>query len=201
MKDSNVFGNFSDNYDFLKGALEFKKSLESSSINEMQCGKIDVRGLKKFNDGLFKNLIERINLKLGFGLYVSEEDYEKWVKGNESFIFKEFRFDYILVVKEGEFNFFHYGPSGLNEIRPSSFKHNENLSFCEGVYCFNADEHEPVELRKGSSLYKGHYVGKYAECVCDFVTDDDLVKDSGNSKEYVLLTEENVKVNEFKRGV
>lgn len=153
----------------------------------------------QFSDNLpSKEIIDSINLKLGFGLYVTEEDYNKWIKGNESYIFKKFRFEWILVVKEGELDFYHYGPSGLDEIRPSTFEYNENLSFCEGVYCFNANEHEPVELRKDTSLYKGHYVGKYVECVCDFVTEDDLVKDSGNSKEYVLLTDVPVKVEEVK---
>lgn len=144
-----------------------------------------------------EEIIESINLKLGFGLYVTEEDYNKWVKGNEKYIFDKFRFEWILLVKEGEISFYHYGPSNLEEIRPSTFEFNENLSFCEGVYCFNVDTHKPITPNEGYFLYNGKYVGKYVECVCDFVSDD-LPKDSGSSKEYVLLTDKPVKVSVFK---
>ena len=91
-----------------------------------------------------KEVIDSINLKLGFGLYATEENYNKWVKGNEKYIFDKFRFEWVLLVKEGELNFYHYGPINLKEIRPSTFEYNENLSFCEGVYCFNVDSHKPI---------------------------------------------------------
>lgn len=141
-----------------------------------------------------KELLDSIDLKLGFGLYVTEEDYENYVKGNELYVGLNLQYGYVLVVKEGTLNFYHYGPVGLTDINPSTFKDNENLSFCEGIYCYNADTHIPVSFNDKTSLYKGTYSGKYVECVFDIDGEEGFEKDSGNTKEYVLLTKSKVSV-------
>ena len=143
---------------------------------------------------LTKELAESIDLKLGFGLYVTEENYEKYVKGNEAFFGDKLRYGYILVVREGEFRFLHYGPIGLNSLKPSTFKENSNLSFCEGIYCYNADTHKPVKVSNNTAIYTGTFSGKYAECVFDLDGEEGYEKDSGNTKEYVLLTDKSIKV-------
>lgn len=144
-----------------------------------------------------KEFIDSINLKLGFGLYVTEGDYYKYVKGNEQLIARDFHYGYILVVKSGKLDFYHYGPFGLKEIKPSKFNNNENLSFCEGIYCFSQELHKPVPIKEGWSLYYGSYTGSYVECVCDMETDGELYKDYGPSKEFVLLSDNPVKVSVY----
>lgn len=144
-----------------------------------------------------KEFIDSINLNLGYGLYVTEKDYDKYVRGNEVLIARDFHYGYILLVKTGRLDFYHYGPKGLKEINPSKFEFNDNLSFCEGVYCFNQKLHKPVPIKEGWSLYYGSYEGSYVECVCDMCTDGELFKDHGPSKEYVLLTNSPVKVSVY----
>ena len=134
------------------------------------------------------------SIHLGYdgGLYVTEEDYLKYVKGNELHFGINLRYGYICVVREGAFKFCHYGPAGLKNIRPSTYEYNDNLTLCEGVYCFNAMLHEPVKCKDGIVLYYGTYKGKYAECVFDCDPDPGFDKDRGSTKEFVLLTKEPV---------
>lgn len=140
----------------------------------------------------YEAVAKSINLGYDGGLYVTEEDYLKYVKGNELYFGINLRYGYICVVREGEFKFCHYGPAGLKNIRPSTYEYNDNLTLCEGVYCFNAMLHEPVELKDNTNLYYGVYNGKYAECVFDCDPDPGFYKDRGSTKEFVLLTKEPV---------
>lgn len=142
-----------------------------------------------------KEFAESINLKLGYGLYVTEEDYEKYVKGHESRFAWELNYGYVCVVREGRFEFCHYGPSGLTEIKPSTFEENDNLCLCEGVYCFSSDLHNPSSLNPGDALYYGVYEGKYVECVFDGECEEGFEKDTGSTKEFVLLTKEPIKIS------
>lgn len=83
---------------------------------------------------------------------------------------------------------------GLNSLKPSTFKENSNLYFCEGIYCYNADTHKPVKVSNNTAIYTGTFSGKYAECVFDLDGEEGYEKDSGNTKEYVLLTDKSIKV-------
>ncbi|MGL4949953.1 MAG: hypothetical protein ACRC5M_06195 [Anaeroplasmataceae bacterium] len=137
-----------------------------------------------------KEIIDSINLNLGFGIYVTPNDFEKHVKGHEKSVYHDLQMGYICIVTEGILDFCHYGPKGLSSIRPSTFENNYSLSFCEGSYCYNSKVHEPVEVHESLCLYYGTYTGKYAVCVCDC----DGSKDYGSTQEYVLLTKEDAKV-------
>lgn len=132
--------------------------------------------------------LEENNLKLGFGRYFTEEFYNKHIKDNEQNK-KLLSDDYILVVKEGELNFIHYSDNGnLKKLVSSSMESSEfDLTLCDGIYCFNANEHKITDYKKHA--YKGIYKGKYLVCVYD-CDPSDAPKDKGNYHEYVLLTEE-----------
>lgn len=147
--------------------------------------------------------IKQANINITpFSLVLSEEDHLKYIQGGESEIFKnvnarDISNDYILVKHTGKFEFFHYGPLGLTEIKPS-VDENEELSFGEGIYCYDAKSHEPVSISPLRSLYKGIYDGDYLECIYDCDVSHGFDKGEGNTKEYLLLTKVAVPVKVIK---
>lgn len=141
-----------------------------------------------FMNDIDTEFIRSLDLKVAIGLSVTEEDYANYIKDIEGFVSGATRCGYILVKHTGKFNFFHYSRGEtFTEVNPSTYENNSNLSFGEGVYCFNANEHEPV-IGPMTKMYVGEYYGDYLECVFD--DDGNGIKDkcSGNSKEYLLLT-------------
>ena len=134
------------------------------------------------------------DLNLAIGLTLSEANYNKYVKGNESHLNQLTQKGYILVLHTGEFEFYHYGTSGLTHIKPSNIEEKPNLSFGSGIYCFNAKTHIPFKNMSHKTLYKGRYKGKYLECVCDCDPQPNYDKGYGNTQEYLLLTDKPISV-------
>lgn len=141
-----------------------------------------------FPRNLTKDFIEKLDLDLGAGLCVKEEDYELYVKGNEFVIGIKMNFGYIYVLRDGMFQFSHYGLKGLSLLKPSTYDNNPNLTFCEGLYCYDSNTHIPQLTNSDKVLYCGTYTGKYLECVFDCDPEEGKEKDKGSTKEYILLT-------------
>lgn len=134
--------------------------------------------------------INKFNIKLGWGFYFEYDVFKKEIEPYLNDIIKIISYDYISVIKEGELNFCHYGPSGIKEINPSILTGDDcNLTLCSGVYCYNSETHIPFKCKEGTSLYYGKYIGKYVECVFDSDGDGIDDKGTGNLKEYVILTD------------
>lgn len=134
------------------------------------------------------------SIHLGYdgGLYVTEEDYLKYVKGEEDRIASKCNYDYIYVIKEGKFRFCYYGPQGLKFITPNRYDTQGNLVEDIGVYCFNAYGHKPIWLKNSTAIYYGSYNGKYAECVFDSHYEKNYEVEEDSTIEYILLTKEPV---------
>lgn len=82
--------------------------------------------------------VNRYNVKLGWGFYFNFDVFKKEIEPYLEEIIKIINYDYISVIKEGELNFCHYGPSGIKEIRPSVLTDdNCNLTLCEVVHLLN----------------------------------------------------------------
>lgn len=142
------------------------------------------------------NYVDKYNLNLGWGYYFEYNTFKEKIEPFLEEVIRLINYDYISVIRDGELNFCHYGPSNIKEIKPSAFNENDyNLTLCEGVYCYNSDEHNPVECKKGVSIYYGKYIGKYVECVFDSQGDGINDKGNGNLKEYVLLTHNPIEFN------
>lgn len=140
--------------------------------------------------------VNKYNVKLGWGFYFEYDVFKEKIKPYLDEIVKLINYDYFSVIKEGTFNFCHYGPSGIKEIRPSILKDDDcNLTLCSGIYCYNSKKHKPNNnCRKGRSIYYGTYTGRYVECIVDCDGNGINDKANGNSKEYVLLTDISVKI-------
>lgn len=138
--------------------------------------------------------INKYNVKLGWGFYFEYDVFKEKIEPYLNDIIKLINYDYFSVIKEGEFNFCHYGPTGIKEIKPSILTDDDcNLTLCEGVYCYNGDTHKQVDCKKGTSIYYGKYVGRYVECIVDCDGDGINDKATGNLKEYVLLSDSPIK--------
>lgn len=138
--------------------------------------------------------VNKYNVKLGWGFYFEYDVFKEKIEPYLNDIIKLISYDYFSVIKEGEFNFCHYGPSGIKEIKPSILRDDDcNLTLCGGVYCYDSDTHKRMECEKGTSVYYGKYVGRYVECIVD--CDGNGINDraTGNLKEYVLLSDSPVK--------
>lgn len=143
--------------------------------------------------------VNKYNVSLGWGYYFEYDVFKQKIEPYLEEVIKVINYDYISVIREGVFNFCHYGPSNIKEINTSTFKEKDcNLTLCEGIYCYNSDTHKPVKCKKGTSIYYGTYIGKYIECVVDCEGDGFNDKATGNLKEYVLLSNSPVK---FEREV
>lgn len=134
------------------------------------------------------------SIHLGYdgGLYVTEEDYLKYIQGKEESVASVFNCDYIYVIREGEFRFCYYGPQGLKSITPNRYDTQGNLVEDIGVYCFNAYAHKPIWLKNSTAIYYGIYNGKYAECVFDSHYKKNYEVEEDSTIEYILLTKEPV---------
>lgn len=132
-------------------------------------------------------------------IVISENTYKNVLKGHEQSLDNNCKNDYVLVLHEGLFNFYHYSEKDFKEVKPSVYGITSwNLSFGSGIYCYNADTHIPAKVDNSFHLYKGIYNGKYLECIRDSDPQDDFNnKGEGNRKEYVLLTNKSVPVSKI----
>lgn len=136
-------------------------------------------------------------------LTYTPEDYYKYFDGGELEVFKnptahDLSNEYICILHDGEFDFIHYGRKDLKELKSSSKEDGEFHTFGCGIYCYNAATHEVVDVSESTSIYKGHYKGKYIECMRDIDSNERYDKGEGNSKEYMLITDDLIPVELIK---
>lgn len=148
--------------------------------------------------------IRKANLKaVPYCLTYTPEDYYKYFEGGESEIFKnptahDLSNEYICILHDGELDFIHYGEKGLTELKQSNKENGELHTFGRGIYCYNEVTHRIVNVNESTGVYKGHYKGKYIECMRDIDPSDKHDKGYGNSKEYMLITDNSIPVEVIK---